>query len=312
MRDAAAKEASYLLLHNEGKLHERVEASLSLISPACRLCPRSCSIDRLAGKKTGVCRTGDKAIVASYCAHFGEEAPLVGTHGSGTIFFSSCNLLCSFCQNFDISHQIAGDEVSPMELAGMMMHLQEQGCHNINFVTPTHVVPNILQALIPAIELGLDIPLVYNCSGYESLETLKLLERVFDIYMPDFKFWDNKWAKRFCSVSDYQEKAREALREMHRQVGDLQVDENGVAFRGLIVRHLVMPNGIAGSPDVMAFLAQEISADTYVNIMGQYRPCGRAHAEEPINRRITVAELTTAIRAALKAGLHRLDANVPY
>lgn len=299
-------EPSYLSLHREGKLQERINRALELISPACRLCPRNCRIDRLAGK-TGVCRTGAKAVVASYSPHFGEEEPLVGTHGSGTIFFSSCNLLCSFCQNFEISHHLVGQTVEPVELAAVMIRLQRHGCHNINFVTPTHVVPQILQALVPAIEMGLNVPLVYNCGGYESVEALKLLEGIVDIYMPDFKFWDNKWAERFCHVSDYRQRAIEALREMHQQVGDLQLDEKGLAVRGLLVRHLVMPDDIAGTLEVMTFLAREISPHTYVNVMGQYRPCGPAHRDPLINRRITAAELAAAVEEAIQAGIHRLD-----
>ncbi|OPY16149.1 MAG: hypothetical protein A4E74_02005 [Syntrophus sp. PtaB.Bin075] len=299
-------EPSCLRLYREGKLQERIDRALALISPACRLCPRNCRVDRLAGK-TGVCRTGDKAVVASYSPHFGEEAPLVGSYGSGTIFFSSCNLLCSFCQNFEISHHVVGLAVEPSELAAIMLRLQKQGCHNINFVTPTHVVPQILQALPPAIEMGLNVPLVYNCGGYESVEALKLLDGVVDIYMPDFKFWDNQWAERFCHIKDYRERAKEALLEMHSQVGDLQINEKGLAVRGLLVRHLVMPEDIAGSREVMTFLAREISPHTYVNIMGQYRPCGLASRDQRINRRITAAELTAAEEAARQAGLHRLD-----
>lgn len=277
-----------------------------MISPACRLCPRRCGADRLAGE-TGVCRSTDKVVVASYSPHFGEEAPLVGTHGSGTIFFSLCNLLCSFCQNFEISHRPAGEALEPGELAGVMIRLKKLGCHNINFVTPTHVVPQILQALIPAVDQGLDLPLVYNCGGYESAETLRLLEGIIDIYMPDFKFWDNRWAERFCSVPDYRERAREAVLEMHRQVGDLQLDAKGLAERGLLVRHLIMPDDIAGSREVMSFLAREISPRTYVNVMGQYRPCGLARRDEHINRSIYPAELTAAVKAAREAGLERLD-----
>ncbi len=283
-----------------------MELALSLISPACRLCPRGCRIDRMAGK-TGLCKTADRAIVASYGPHFGEESPLVGRNGSGTIFFSSCNLLCSFCQNFDISHRLAGEALGPKDLAAVMVHLQDLGCHNINFVTPTHVTPQILQALIFAVEQGLRIPLVYNCGGYESVQTLKLLDGIVDIYMPDFKFWDNRWARRFCRVTDYREKTQEAVKEMHRQVGDLQIDEQGVAQRGLLVRHLVMPNDVAGTSDVMRFLARDISPLTYVNVMGQYRPCGFAGKDEKINRKIYPGELTLAVRAAFDAGLQRLD-----
>ncbi|OPY85954.1 MAG: hypothetical protein A4E72_01791 [Syntrophus sp. PtaU1.Bin208] len=300
------RQPNYLSLYHEGKLQERIERALALISPACRLCPRNCKVDRLGGKR-GICRTGDKAFVASYAPHFGEEAPLAGTCGSGAIFFSACNLLCSFCQNFEISHHLVGKALEPAELAAVMISLKEMHCHNINFVTPTHVVPQILQALIPAIELGLDVPLVYNCGGYESVETLELLEGIIDIYMPDFKFWDNVWAERFCHVSDYRERAKKALKEMHRQVGDLQMDETGLAVRGLLVRHLVMPENIAGSRDVMNFLSREISPHTYVNVMGQYRPCGLAHRDERINRSIRAKELADAVKAAFQAGLYRLD-----
>jgi putative pyruvate formate lyase activating enzyme len=306
MKKNITMEPSYLSLYRQDKLPERIDRALALISPACRLCPRNCRVDRLTGK-TGVCKTGAKAVVASYSPHFGEEAPLVGTHGSGTIFFSSCNLLCSFCQNFDISHQLVGRAVEPEELAAVMISLQKLDCHNINFVTPTHVVPQILQALPPAIEQGLEIPLVYNCGGYESVEALKLLEGIVDIYMPDFKFWDDSWAERFCRVRDYRERATQALREMHRQVGDLQINDAGLAVRGLLVRHLVMPDNIAGTLEVMTFLAREISLHTYVNVMGQYRPCGLAHQDDKINRRITASELAAAIKAALQAGLYRLD-----
>jgi putative pyruvate formate lyase activating enzyme len=298
-------ESSYISLYRNGKIQERINRSFELISSACSLCPRKCHVDRLAGE-TGVCRTGEQAVVASFSPHFGEESPLVGTHGSGTIFFSSCNLLCSFCQNYDISRRMVGQMVEPDELAAIMIRLQNQHCHNINFVTPTHVVPQILQALPLAIEQGLSVPLVYNCGGYENVEILKLLEGIFDIYMPDFKFWDNSWAKRFCKVEDYQERTKEVLIEMHRQVGDLQLNEKGLAVRGLLVRHLVMPDNIAGSREVMSFLAREISPHTYVNIMGQYFPCGPARNDETVNRRVTAAELAAAVQAAIQAGLYRM------
>jgi putative pyruvate formate lyase activating enzyme len=245
--------------------------------------------------------------VASYNAHFGEEAPLVGRHGSGTIFLSSCNLLCGFCQNYEISHGGEGIEVESEQMADMMLLLAERGCHNINFVTPTHVVPQILEALVPAIERGLRIPLVYNSSGYDREETLQLLDGVFDIYMPDFKFWDGKYAKRFCDAEDYPQIARKAIQEMHRQVGNLETDEEGIAQRGLLVRHLVMPNGVAGTGGVSGFLARQISPNTYVNIMDQYRPCGTANQDPLINRRLTAEEFRDAIQAAKNQGLVRLD-----
>jgi putative pyruvate formate lyase activating enzyme len=255
----------------------------------------------------GFCETGRKAGVASYNAHFGEESPLVGRSGSGTIFIRSCNLLCSFCQNYDISHGKEGTDVGPEQMALMMVHLSQAGCHNINFVTPTHVVPQILEALPYAVERGLRVPLVYNSSGYDRVETLELLDGIFDINMPDFKFWDKRWAERYCEAPDYKEVASAALREMHRQVGDLTLDEWGIAQRGLLVRHLVMPNQVAGTEEIMTFLAREISPNTYVNVMDQYRPCGSAHRDEAINRRLNAKEYRDAVNAAIKAGIQRLD-----
>jgi putative pyruvate formate lyase activating enzyme len=269
-------EPSYLDLYRTGRLKERVEQGL-LLAESCSLCPRECGVNRLKGEK-GFCGTGRRARVASYNAHFGEEAPLVGCHGSGTIFVSSCNLLCSFCQNHDISHGNEGVDVEPEQMAAMMIELATGGCHNINVVTPTHVVPQLLEALLYAIPQGLSIPLVYNSSGYDKQETLALLEGVFDIYMPDFKFWDGKWAERYCRAS-----------------------------RGLLVRHLVMPHGIGGTREIMEFLAKEISPDTYVNVMDQYRPCGAALQDEFINRSLTGREFREAKDAARKAGLKRLD-----
>jgi putative pyruvate formate lyase activating enzyme len=231
----------------------------------------------------------------------------VGRHGSGTIFISSCNLLCSFCQNDEISHGNEGVDVEPEQMARMMMNLSETGCHNINFVTPTHVVPQVLEALPMAIEKGLRIPLVYNSSGYDSVESLRLLDGIFDIYMPDFKFWEKTYSERYCRAPDYREVAAAAIREMHRQVGDLEIDEQGVAVRGLLVRHLVMPGGVAGTEEIAKFLAEEISPNTYVNVMDQYRPCGSAHRDSVINRRLTGREFREAMEAARRAGLKRLD-----
>jgi putative pyruvate formate lyase activating enzyme len=302
---AVVAESSYLKLYREGKLQERADRAVSMMKN-CTLCPRDCRVDRLAGEK-GFCRTGRKAIVASLHAHFGEEAPLVGTGGSGTIFFSSCNLLCTFCQNFDISHLMEGRETEAENLAAMMLSLQRRGCHNINVVTPSHVVPQILEGLILAVENGLTVPLVYNTGGYDRVETLKILDGIFDIYMPDFKFWDEKWADRFCRAPDYRKQAVAAVREMHRQVGDLTIDESGVAVKGLIVRHLVMPNNVSNTKEIMAFLAEKISKDTYVNVMDQYHPCGKAFADPGINRRLTRNEFIVALHWARDAGLHRLD-----
>jgi putative pyruvate formate lyase activating enzyme len=298
-------EPAYLKTYHNGLLAERVEAALALLE-SCHICPRNCGVNRLEGE-TGYCNTGRKAKVASYNAHFGEEAPLVGRHGSGTIFLSSCNLLCIFCQNYEISHQGEGVEVEPEQMAGMMLTLAERKCHNINFVTPTHVVPQILEALLPAVEQGLRVPLVYNSSGYDRKETLQLLDGIFDIYMPDFKFWDGDHAKHFCNAPDYPEAARTAIQEMHRQVGDLVTDSDGIAQRGLLVRHLVMPNDAAGTKEISAFLAGEISPETYVNIMDQYRPCGTAHQDPLINRRLTSQEYRESVRTAKDQGLTRLD-----
>jgi putative pyruvate formate lyase activating enzyme len=272
----------------------------------CTMCPRRCQVDRTTGQM-GFCRTGSNAYVASYDAHFGEEAPLVGQKGSGTIFFTHCNLLCNFCQNFDISHQGAGYEVTDEQLARIMLDLQAAGCHNINFVTPTHVVPQILSALVIAADNGLRVPLVYNSSGYDSVETLRLLDGVIDIYMPDFKFWDPKIAQLTCQASDYPDVARAALTEMHRQVGDLVIDENGLATSGLLVRHLVLPDKLSGTDKVMGFIADHISSHTYVNIMNQYRPCGRAAEFQALARRITENEYDEALAEARNAGITRLD-----
>ena len=284
----------------------RAAAALDALKD-CHLCPRNCGCDRTAGE-TGLCGGGRLARVASAGPHFGEESPLVGSRGSGTIFLSGCSLLCSFCQNYEISRSFEGGELKPEQLAEKMLGLRRRGCHNINFVSPTHFVPQILEALVPAAEAGLDLPLVYNCGGYESVETLRLLEGVFDIYMPDFKFWDNHYAGRFCGAGDYRERAMEALKEMHRQVGELQLDGRGIAYRGLIVRHLVMPNGIAGSREIMEFLAKEISPRTYVNVMDQYMPCGTAYSDPLVNRRVTATEYQIAVNWARRAGLKRLDA----
>lgn len=254
----------------------------------------------------GVCKVGKLPKVSSYNPHFGEESPLVGTHGSGTIFITSCNLGCVFCQNYDISHLGEGYEVSFERFAQMMIELQNMGCHNINFVTPTHVVPQILEALPIAIRDGLKIPLVYNTGGYDFVETLQLLEGVFDIYMPDFKFFDNDVAAKLCKARDYPQVVMKAIKEMHRQVGDLVLNEHGIAERGLIVRHLIMPDGLAGTRKVVEFLARKISRNTYVNIMDQYHPCGLAHKYPEINRRITAEEFEIAIQIAHEEGIGRL------
>ncbi len=295
----------YLDAYDRGILEERVERAHRVLEN-CRLCPRNCKVNRLKGEK-GVCKTGAQAEVSSYGPHYGEERPLVGRGGSGTIFLTNCNLLCVFCQNYEISHLGEGYQVTPGVMAGMMMDLQKQGCHNINLVTPTHVVPQILSALLIAIPSGLNVPMVYNCSGYEEVETLRLLDGIIDIYMPDFKFWEPEKAKRYCKAPDYPEKAKEALREMHRQVGELVTDSGGIALRGLLVRHLVMPDNVAGTKEILNFIANEISRNTYVNIMNQYRPCGKAFEFREIARPLSRGEYLAALQWAKEAGLSRLD-----
>jgi putative pyruvate formate lyase activating enzyme len=298
-------EPAYLLTHRRGMLRQRIVQAHERLS-ACTLCPRRCGVNRLKGER-GVCGAGALAKVSAAGPHFGEEAPLVGSHGSGTVFLSGCNLLCLFCQNFEISHESAGYEVTAEELAEHMLGLQRQGCHNINLVTPSHVVPQVLAALEPAIRDGLSIPIVYNSGGYDGLDTLRLLEGVVDIYMPDFKFWDPEVAGALCNAPDYPAVARRAVREMHRQVGDLEVGADGLARRGLLVRHLVMPAGMAGTRSVMGFLAREVSGRTYVNVMSQYHPCGRAAEMPGLDAPLTPADYHRAVAEALAAGITRLD-----
>lgn len=292
---------TYGILRKNGILAKRTTQARALLE-SCTLCPRKCRVNRLAGE-TGVCATGALCSVASYAPHFGEEPPLTGTHGSGTIFFSGCNLMCSFCQNYDISHSNTGREVTPDGLAAIMVHLQNLGCHNINLVTPTHVVPMILEALEPAVDMGLTIPLVYNSGGYDSVETLKLLRGIIDIYLPDFKFWDPEPADLTCSAPDYPETARNAVLEMDAQVGPLLCTRTGIARRGLLVRHLVLPNGQAGTDPIMKFLSSRLSPGTHVNIMSQYRPCGTARSLEGFSRPITTREFRDARQSALIHGL---------
>ncbi|MEJ2695957.1 MAG: radical SAM protein [Candidatus Sulfobium sp.] len=299
---------SYIRAFETGKLAQSAEAFHGILKN-CRLCPRNCEVNRLEDER-GICRTGRLAMVSSYSPHFGEEDPLVGTHGAGTIFFTNCNLLCVFCQNWEISHLGEGREVGPKGLSGMMLELQREGCHNINFVTPTHVVPQILDALSYAVEDGLKVPLVYNTSAYDSVESIRLLDGIFDIYMPDFKFWDSGMSLKYLKAPDYPQRAREALKEMHRQVGDLILDEEGIARRGVLLRHLVMPGGAAGTREIMRFVAREVSPETYVNIMGQYRPCGNACRYAPLDRSITASEYEDALTAALEEGITRLDNRV--
>lgn len=303
---AHAFRPAYMQAYETGELKKRADAALERMK-ACTLCPRKCGVDRTAGKELGVCRTGKNAWVASYHQHFGEEAPLVGRNGSGTIFFTHCNLLCNFCQNFDISHEGSGIEVDAEQVAAMMIRLQEAGCHNINFVTPSHVVPQILDAVHLAAAAGLSIPLVYNSGGYDRVSTLRLLSGVFDIFMPDFKFWDSHIAEATCGAPDYPEVVRRALKEMHRQVGDLVLDPDGIAQRGVLIRHLVLPHGLAGSRDVLRFICREISPNSYVNIMPQYRPCGRAGEIPQLSGALSDRDFKDALQAAADEGITRID-----
>lgn len=297
--------AAYQELYRSGELAQRAAKAGEILSD-CRFCPQLCRADRLRGD-TGKCHTASEALVSSYGPHFGEESPLVGSKGSGTIFLANCNLSCVFCQNYHISQMGQGQTVSSDEITHMMLALQRMGCHNINLVTPTHVVPQILGALNAAAGLGLSIPIVYNCGGYESVETLRLLEGVIDIYMPDMKYSDRENGGRYSGVEDYPEVNRASVKEMHRQVGDLQIDERGVATRGLLVRHLVLPNGIAGTEEVVRFLAEEISPDTYLNVMSQYHPSHRAHDFPELSRALNQDEYIEAVRIARRYGMERLD-----
>lgn len=291
----------YLSL-STGEFEERVAALYELASP-CRLCPRRCGVRRDQGER-GFCQTGLRPWVASFGPHFGEERELVGCHGSGTVFLSGCNLGCVFCQNFAISQLGEGEEISIEDLARIMLRLQEAGCHNLNLVTPTHQAPMIVAALGIARELGMRLPLVWNCGGYESVEAVKLLEGLVDIYMPDIKYGEAGPASRLSSAPDYFDRATAALREMQRQVGDLVV-QNGVALRGLIIRHLVLPNGQAGTAKVLRFVREEISQNAYVNIMAQYHPAHRAREYPEVARRITTGEYQEALRIAQELGLRR-------
>jgi putative pyruvate formate lyase activating enzyme len=298
-------EPAFIDAYKTGALKQNM-ARAERVLKDCTLCPRQCHVDRTSGE-TGICSTGNRAIVCSYHAHFGEESPLVGENGSGTIFLTYCNLMCSFCQNYEISHGGEGEKVTSDQMAWMMLQLQKKGCHNINFVTPSHVVPQILSAVYDAVQQGLSIPLVYNTGAYDCVETLKLLDGIFDIYMPDIKFIDQAIAEETCDAGDYPEIAQAAVREMYRQVGDLKINASGLAERGLLVRHLVLPDDLAGTRRVMRFLARNISADTYVNIMSQYRPCGRTHEVDRLDRSITGREFEAALAAARDEGIHRLD-----
>jgi putative pyruvate formate lyase activating enzyme len=296
---------AYLALLDSGELQRRVERAYRMLE-SCRICPQMCAVNRLQDERGGLCRTGRLAVVSSYNLHFGEEPPLVGRGGSGTIFFTHCNMKCQYCQNYEISHLGAGTEVEVEDLAAMMLHLQQSGAQNINFVSPTHIVPQILAAVAIAAQAGLRLPLVYNTGGYDALPTLRLLDGVVDIYMPDAKYADAAVAEKYSLVKQYPKVNRLALKEMYRQVGDLELDARGVARRGLIVRHLVLPEGLAGTAETMRFLAEEISVDTYVNVMAQYRPCYRAMEHPALRRSLTREEYQEAVELTRSMGLHRL------
>jgi putative pyruvate formate lyase activating enzyme len=305
---AAADEfkPGYLALLASGELDRRVARAWAHLED-CDLCARYCHVNRRRTVEGAVCRTGERAVVNSHGAHHGEEDPLRGWAGSGTIFFSWCSLRCVFCLNWEISQKGLGREVEPEEISAMMLALQAQGCHNINLVTPSHVVAQILAAVAIAARRGLRLPLVYNTGGYDSPEALALLDGVIDIYMPDMKYGDSETAHRYSKVRNYWEVNQAAVREMHRQVGDLQIDKRGLARRGLLVRHLVLPGDIANTENVLAFLAREVSRNTYLNLMDQYFPCYRAWDYPPLDRPITGDEYARARAIADKYGLHRRD-----
>lgn len=294
---------SYINLFEKGELNKRVELLQEFIKE-CQLCPRECHVNRLNGE-IGYCGAGSDLMVSSALPHFGEEPPLVGFNGSGTIFLTHCNLRCIFCQNYDISHLGKGERITLFDMARAMVKLQEMGCHNINFVTPTHYATQIVASLPKAIEWGLRLPIVYNCSGYESIEVIRLLEGVVDIYMPDVKFMHEKYSKRYSNAPDYPEVIKKVLQEMHRQVGDLTTNSKGVAEKGLLIRHLVMPGGVASSEAVLKFIAEEISVHSYVNIMNQYRPEYRANEYSEISHPSTHQEYLEAIQLAKGFRLYR-------
>jgi putative pyruvate formate lyase activating enzyme len=297
-------QSSYLQLIENNELKSRVGEAYNRLTN-CEICAHKCGTDRLSGA-LGVCKTGVRAKISSYGPHFGEEDPLRGSRGSGTIFFTRCNLRCQYCQNHDISQQDSGDEISPEDLAVIMLELQARGCHNINFVSPSHVVPQILAGILVAAQAGLKIPLVFNTGGYDSISSLRLLDGVFDIYMPDMKYADTDIAKRFSKIPDYPNVNQQAVTEMHRQVGDLKINTQGVATRGLLIRHLVLPGNLAGTDVIIRFIS-DLSLNTYLNLMDQYHPSFKAHLYPEINRRITSQEYQRAVQLAKDSGLTNLD-----
>jgi putative pyruvate formate lyase activating enzyme len=307
---AAEFEPAYLKLLRSGELQDRVHRAYEHLE-RCDLCARRCYVNRLSTTRGAVCRTGERAVVNSFGAHHGEEDPLRGSRGSGTIFFAWCNLRCEFCQNWEISWEGAGREVEPQELANMMLQLQARGCHNINFVSPSHVVAQVLSGVLIAAEDGLRLPIVYNTGGYDSHEALALLDGVVDIYMPDMKYGGSAVARRFSRIREYATINQAVVKEMHRQVGDLVLDDKGIAQRGLLVRHLILPDDLAGTEEVLRFLAEAVSPNTYINIMGQYHPAFRAHRHPGLDRTITSEEYQAGFELAKRFGLRRLDQRRP-
>ena len=299
------REGSYLKLP-PGELEKRANKAVAMLAD-CVVCAQECRVNRLEGH-LGICRGGRQAAVSSYGPHFGEETPLVGTRGSGTIFFTNCNLSCQFCQNCDISQEDEGDEVFADEIAVMMLNLQKKGCHNINLVSPSHYVPQFLEALVVAMDKGLNIPIVYNTGGYDSLGVLDLLNGVVDIYMPDIKFGDDNTGREFAGAAGYFSVAKQVVKRMHGQVGNLVLDERGIAVRGLLVRHLVLPGNLARTEKVMEFLANEVSVNTFVNVMAQYYPAYKAFDHPMLSKRLTQGEYREAINVAERAGLKRIYA----
>ena len=314
----------YLDLLKAGELDKRIDRLYQILEN-CELCPRRCHKNRLSGER-GHCGAGARLVVSSYHPHFGEETPLVGrgartviadafgltsAGGSGTIFLANCNLLCVYCQNYEISHLGMGKEVLVGEAAYMMLALQNRGCHNINLVTPTHYVPQLVKAVRLAASSGLRLPVVWNCGGYENVEVVRLLDGIIDIYMPDMKYADTAPAERYSGAADYFDRCKEAILEMHRQVGDLKLDKRGIAYRGLLIRHLVLPGGLAGTRKVLEFIAGEISKNSYINIMAQYRPAGEAADYPELNRYPSRQELAQAVEMAREFGLPRLDKPYP-
>ena len=293
----------YLKLQKNGELKTRIKKLYKLLRE-CKICPRKCGVNRLKGER-GFCKSGLEPIVSSFHPHFGEEPPISGCRGSGTIFFTHCSLKCVFCQNYPISHLGNGNEISVEKLAEGMLNLQKMGCHNINLVTPTHFSPQIVQALSIAIERGLHIPLVYNCGGYEAVETLRLLEGMVDIYMPDIKYGGKEEGEKYSSASNYFEVAKKAVKEMFKQVGNLRLNKEGIVYKGLLVRHLILPRGLAKTRNVLKFIAKEISPLTYISLMSQYFPAYRAQEFKELNRRITQEEYEEVLEITEELGLKR-------